>query len=146
MDISAIAIFVEPLATSAYPWVAIVALSFLRQARLPQTLGKVVAASLWASRLKRGGASHKQVLHFLQSSATRSLVEPQAEVSYVKMLTPPGPTKRPTTMRTTPHRNCLRTSAKIPEITRMTAIIHNTVAMIFTFSRRESYSDRTKVY
>ena len=48
----------------------------------------------------------------------------------VKMLTPPGPTRRPTTMSTTPQITCFRMIAKIPAITRMTATIHNTVASV----------------
>jgi hypothetical protein len=71
------------------------------------------------------------------------LVEPQAELPYVKMLTPPGPTRNPTMMRTVPHRYSLRTTAKIPDTTRMTARIHNSVAMIFTSSQRDSNSKST---
>ena len=48
----------------------------------------------------------------------------------VKMLTPPGPTRRPTTISTTPQITCFRMIAKIPAITRMTATIHNTVASV----------------
>ena len=54
------------------------------------------------------------------SSAARN--PPQA-----KMLTPPGPTSSPTTMRTAPHNSCFRRIATIPEITRMTARIHKSV-------------------
>src|SRR5674476_314277 len=46
-----------------------------------------------------------------------------------KMLTPPGPTSRPTTMRTMPHTSCCRMIAKMPEITRIAAIIHRIVAI-----------------
>src|SRR5674476_273101 len=48
-----------------------------------------------------------------------------------KMLTPPGPTSRPTTMKTMPHNSCFRMIAKMPEITRIAAIIHRIVAMYF---------------
>src|SRR5450759_3952399 len=48
-----------------------------------------------------------------------------------KMLTPPGPTSRPTTMRTMPHNSCFRMIAKMPEITRIAAIIHRIVAIYF---------------
>jgi len=46
-----------------------------------------------------------------------------------KMLTPPGPTSRPTTINTIPHSIRPRTTAKMPETTRTTATIHSKVAM-----------------
>src|SRR5664280_2180931 len=46
-----------------------------------------------------------------------------------KILTPPGPTSRPTTMRTMPHNSCFWMIAKMPEITRIAAIIHRIVAI-----------------
>src|SRR4029453_1778608 len=40
-----------------------------------------------------------------------------------KMLTPPGPIKRPTTIRPIPYRTPPRTSITIPEITKIAAMI-----------------------
>ena len=47
-----------------------------------------------------------------------------------KMLTPPGPTSRPTTIKTAPHSICLRRMARMPATTSTTAMIQSTVAMI----------------
>jgi hypothetical protein len=43
---------------------------------------------------------------------------------HAMMLTPPGPTKRPTTMSTTPQMIWRRRSAPIPSTTRITAMSH----------------------
>src|SRR6266568_4823125 len=45
-----------------------------------------------------------------------------------KMLTPPGPINRPTTIRTTPASTPPRISVTMPAMTRTTAMIHRTVA------------------
>jgi hypothetical protein len=46
-----------------------------------------------------------------------------------KMLTPPGPTSRPTTINTIPHSTRPRKRARTPETTRTTAIIQSKVAI-----------------
>lgn len=45
------------------------------------------------------------------------------------MLTPPGPTSRPTTMSTIPHKNCFRNRETMPEITSITAKIQSMKSM-----------------
>ena len=61
--------------------------------------------------------------------ARASAVRPSRTAGQVKMLTPPGPTSRPTMMSTMPHSICPRKIAKMPAITRMTARIHRRVTM-----------------
>ncbi len=62
----------------------------------------------------------------------------------VKMLTPPGPTSSPTTIRTMPHRISLRNSATMPAITKMTAMIHkmNATSITFQFDAGRSSGQR----
>ncbi len=59
--------------------------------------------------------------------APKRLLDPQSQV---KRLTPPGPTNSPTTMSTIPQRIWRRNSAKMPAITRITAMIQRIVAMV----------------
>ncbi len=59
--------------------------------------------------------------------APKQLLDPQSQV---KRLTPPGPTNSPTTMSTIPQRIWRRNSAKMPAITRITAMIQRIVAMV----------------
>src|SRR3954471_15033075 len=47
----------------------------------------------------------------------------------VKTLTPPGPTRRPTTTSTMPSSTCPRTAVTMPAMTRITARIHSSAAM-----------------
>ena len=65
-----------------------------------------------------------QVLH---EPAAPSCSSAARDLPQVKMLTPPGPTSSPTTMSTAPQRSCFRRIATIPEMTRITARIHNSV-------------------
>src|SRR3954447_21276004 len=46
------------------------------------------------------------------------------------MLTPPGPTRRPTTIRTIPKSSCPRIAVTMPAITRITAISQRSVVML----------------
>lgn len=55
---------------------------------------------------------------------------PRCPRSQVKRLTPPGPTSSPTTMSTTPQRIRRRKIATMPDITRITAMIQRSVAMV----------------
>ncbi len=59
--------------------------------------------------------------------APKRLLDPQSQV---KRLTPPGPTNSPTTMSTIPQRIWRRNNAKMPAITRITAMIQRIVAMV----------------
>jgi len=81
----------------------------------------------WARVIDRAGRSKQLGGNYpFRLSTPQATYQPGGQA---KMLTPPGPTSRPTTMSTMPHRSCLRMIASTPAMTRTTARIHRMVAM-----------------